>query len=489
MEGRVRGRGLGAAASRSTRALGAAALIALALAPSAWAHARLVGTSPPPGAVEKREPRLLVLHFDEPLEGRLDTLRVLDAQGRRIDDGQVVGPGRSPTDLGVRLLPGAGKGTYRVSYRIVSEDGHVVTGATAFSVGHPTTSRMAGGRHAGAATETAFGIARGATYLATALVVGLLAFLWVVWLPSLDSTAAGAPAWADASGAFATRVRRILYASIELGVLAGVAALALEGATATGSSFWSALDDHVFRDVTHTQFGGYWAFRLVDFMTLGAVLVLAGRGTVVPQLRRAALGATGIAMTKAGPRMLLTVALPAVILVLTPALAGHAADRQPGLMVPVDAIHVLAMSAWLGGLVALVAAVPAATRLLPARDGQRLLAAVVVRFSGVALACVILLVASGAVQALVHVGSWSALLDTGYGRAVLAKIAITLVLVGLGAANRRRAVPELSRLARGDEIDAAPARLLRRAVAAEVALIVVVLGVTSALVSYAPPGG
>jgi copper transport protein len=337
--------------------------------------------------------------------------------------------------------------------------------------------------------DTGFGIARGATYLATALVVGLLAFLWLVWLPALDATAGGAPAWADASGAFATRVRRMLYASIEIGVLAGVAAIALEGAAATGASFWSALQDHVFRDVTKTQFGGYWAFRVVDFVTLGAVLVLAGRGAVVPQLRRAALGAAGIAMPRAGPRMLLTVGLPVAVLVLIPALAGHAADDQPGLMIPVDALHVLAMSAWLGGLTALLAAVPAATRRLAPGEGNRLLAAVVVRFSGLALAAVIVLVASGAVQALVHVASWSAFVDTGYGRAVLAKIAITLALVGLAAVNRRRAVPDLRRLARGDTVAGTPARLLRRAVAAEVALILAVLGVTSVLVSYAPPGG
>lgn len=158
-------------------------------------------------------------------------------------------------------------------------------------------------------------------------------------------------------------------------------------------------------------------------------------------------------------------------------------------MIPVDSLHVLAMSVWLGGLAALLAAVPAATRRLGATDANRLLASVVMRFSAMALAAVIVLVGTGVVQALEHVGSWSALTATGYGRAVLVKIALTLALVCLGAVNRRRAVPSIERVARGEMAGDASARLLRRAVAAEVVLVVAVLGVTSALVSYAPPGG
>src|SRR2546423_11197378 len=80
---------------------------------------------------------------------------------------------------------------------------------------------MTGSRHAGPVTDAAFGVARGVTYLATALVVGLLAFLRFVWLPALDATAGAGARWAEASGAFAGRGRRLLFASIEAGVLAG----------------------------------------------------------------------------------------------------------------------------------------------------------------------------------------------------------------------------------------------------------------------------
>jgi len=85
--------------------------------------------------------------------------------------------------------------------------------------------------------------------------------------------------------------------------------------------------------------------------------------------------------------------------------------------------------------------------------------------------------------------SLSDLLDTAFGRAILAKSAILAALVALGAHNRRRSLPALARLARGGEAPGRPGATLRRALGGEIALMLVVLGVTAALVSYSPSAG
>ncbi|MFL5884462.1 MAG: copper resistance protein CopC, partial [Thermoleophilaceae bacterium] len=156
----------------------------LALAPSAHAHAELMGTTPPDGAVLKRQPELVTFHFGEPVEAGLGAVRVMDARGRRADDGSLVHPRAGTSDIGTRLRPGLPQGTYTTSYRVVSDDGHVVSGSSSFSVGRrsaeaaaPAGRGMTGHRRARPAESVAFGVARGATYLATALIVGLLAFL------------------------------------------------------------------------------------------------------------------------------------------------------------------------------------------------------------------------------------------------------------------------------------------------------------------------
>jgi len=226
---------------RAAGALASASLVALAIAPAASAHARLEAVSPPGGALAERPPSLVVFRFGEPVEGRLGSVRVVDSRGRRIDDGRVLHPGGRST-LGARVVPDAAKGTYTATYRLVSEDGHVVMGGSSFSVGHrsaPSAAArmqgMPGPPRAGPVTKTAFGLARGFTYLATALVVGLLAFLRFVWLPALDATAGGATFWTEASDAFGTRVRRLLYAGIQVGVIAGIAGIALEGPPLPGA--------------------------------------------------------------------------------------------------------------------------------------------------------------------------------------------------------------------------------------------------------------
>ena len=61
------------------------------------------------------------------------------------------------------------------------------------------------------------------------------------------------------------------------------------------------------------------------------------------------------------------------------------------------------------------------------------------------------------------------LVDTAYGRLLLAKITLFLGLIALGAYNQRRSMPRLRALAAGDQhLDRAPT-LLRRAVMVEVA--------------------
>jgi len=282
----------------------------------------------------------------------------------------------------------------------------------------------------------------------------------------------------------------MLTVAVVLGVLSGLAGIVLQGATAGGTSFWSALDPGVVREVLGTRFGRIWGLRVLVWLVLGTVLAAGASEATIPVLRPAAVGADGVApapFPSAG--VLAALAIPAALLAITPALAGHATTQSPvAALFPLDVVHVLAMSVWIGGLVALLFVVPAATRCLDPPERTRLLAAVLVRFSPIALACVVALAATGVVQALIDMGwSLSALTDTPFGRAVLIKVALLVVLVGLGAVNRQRVVPGLRRLADGGEPPGAAGRLLRTTLRGEVALLVVVLGVTSALVSYAPP--
>lgn len=104
------------------------------------------------------------------------------------------------------------------------------------------------------------------------------------------------------------------------------------------------------------------------------------------------------------------------------------------------------------------------------------------RFSTLALGSVVALVSAGVASGYLEVRSWSALWETTYGRLLLAKIALLVPLLALGAFNNRVSV---ARLRTGD-IGPGGRRTFVRAVATELVLMVVVLGVTAALVAEPP---
>jgi copper transport protein len=223
----------------------------------------------------------------------------------------------------------------------------------------------------------------------------------------------------------------------------------------------------------------------------GGALVATLSGARSPVLRPASVGATGLALFRPGARSLRLglLALPLGFLAIAPALAGHASLQSPtGVLFPANVIHVLAMSAWSAGLVVLVVALPAATRELEAGERTRLLAATLARFSTVAGVAIAALLVTGVAQAWFEVHSVSKLWETSFGRAVLIKAGLLLgPLMALGAYNRQIALPRLRRIAAGSESPGRAGLLLKRTLMLEVALVVVVLGVTSALVSYPPP--
>lgn len=454
--------------SRAGAALALAVAALAFLAPAAFGHAQLTGTSPERGAVLRTQPSQVVFRFGEPVEASFGAVRVFDANARRVDDGQAHHPAGDEHAIAVGLRAGLADGTYTATYRIVSADGHPVSGGLVFSVGRPgaapkeTVDELIGGQRAGPVTQVGFGAVKALSYLAIALFAGGLLFLLAVWRPVAAPVAA--------QTAFAGRWRAIVLGAAVLGVVTSALGIAFQGATAAGTSLWSALDTGVLGDVLGTRVGSVWALRGVLFVLAGAALLLARRPPRGAGLVAACAVAAG--------------------LVVTPALGGHASTQSPtALLIPLDVVHVSAMSAWIAGLVLLLFAVPVATRALEPGDRTRLLAGVLLRFSPLALGCVAALLVTGVVQSLEHLSAWSDLTDTAFGRAVLIKVCLLAVLIGVGAVNRQRVVPRL-RAAAGAVPTAAPGatgRLLRTTLRLEVALVVVVLGVTGALVGYPPP--
>jgi copper transport protein len=452
-----------------------AGLAAMAIAPAvASAHATLEGTSPPRGATVKEQPSAVVFRFDEPVEGNFGAVRVYDAKGSRVDEGDAFHPNGDGPKLGVHLKSGLPDGSYTATYRVVSADGHIVSSGYVFSIGKvgrapkETVAELVAGRSSGTATEIGMGIARGVQYLALAVALGAVSFLLLVWWPARRRLADAAEHFFEAEAAFERRLRTALVIVGAVGAISAAAAVIFEAAEAAGVSAGAALDSTILREELGTRFGTIWGLT-----ALAWVVVVLGAPSA---LRKSTAG-------RVAPLF-----VPLAFIALEPALSGHASTQSPvGVLFPANVLHVAAMSVWVGGLAAFLLVLPAATRELVPPDRARLIAAVLVRFSPLALGCVALILATGVTQAYVYVRHLDNLLDTAYGRAVLIKfLLLVFALIPLGAYNRYRSVPRLERIAAGGEAPGRAGLRLRRALRGEVALLVVVLGVTAALAGYAP---
>ena len=121
---------------RPARAALAAVALGL-LAVGAWAspaaaHASLVSVDPADGARLDESPDVVRLTFSEHVSADLGGVQVLDSDGDQVQEGAARVDGAT---VEVDLAPDLPDGTYVISYRVVSADGHPVRGASVFGVG------------------------------------------------------------------------------------------------------------------------------------------------------------------------------------------------------------------------------------------------------------------------------------------------------------------------------------------------------------------
>lgn len=161
-----------------------------------------------------------------------------------------------------------------------------------------------------------------------------------------------------------------------------------------------------------------------------------------------------------------------------PAFTGHASggDGPTGLMVAADTLHVFAAGSWIGGLL-LVLYLEVRSRS-SAGEGGSLLPDLVPAFSPLAVASVVVMIVTGTLASWVHVGSFTTLFTTRYGRLLSLKLLLVAIVMVLGANNWKRLTPKLG--------DPGGPRAMRRAAVTEVILAQAVLLLTAILVRMSP---
>ncbi|MFE6334082.1 copper resistance CopC/CopD family protein [Streptomyces sp. NPDC057806] len=370
------------------------------------AHAVLTGSDPQQGAVVEQAPDRVSLTFSEEVALSDDSVRVLAPDGKRVDAGEPAATGGST--YAVELDGGLADGTYTVSYQVVSADSHPVAGAFTFSVGAPsaTSVSVSGETAGGGAVGFLYGLGRYLSYAGFVVMVGGGAFVLACWQ----------------RGAGVRAVQRLVVSGWLTLTAATLALLLMRGSYTGSGKVGDIFDLNLLGDVLQTKTGAALVSRLLLLAAAAlfiAVLFGAYDKREDEEKRDLTFGlAVGGTVVAAG-------------LAASWAMSEHASTGlQPGIAMPVDVVHLLAVAAWLGGLTALLTALYRSPET-PV-DGTA-----VRRFSALAFGSVVTLVVTGVYQSWRQLGSWSAFTETRYGQLLLVKIGLVALLVGVAWISRR----------------------------------------------------
>lgn len=354
----------------------------LGAAGPASAHPALVSSAPGAGYAVTDPPREIALAFNEPVTLPDRPLSVVDGRGApvrlRVTTTQggagLVGTPATPLPVGA----------YEVTYRVVGRDGDLISGTFTFGVATPVGAAGASDR-AGVGGDAAESVPVGTTVLRGLLFLGVAVALgggWLAW--RVDAATGGLPG-----------PRPLLRAGSAAALVAAVALLA--GLRGTGGLLAAATGQGVGR-----------------LLALQAVLL----ALAALSARRPGRGVL------AGLMLLLVVGLEGA--------RAHPGEADGPLGAVLTVTHFLAGAMWLGGLVHVL-------RLAAAwRDRPKAVRVAARTYARNALVLFVVVSATGTVSAVRLLPTLDDWTGTTYGRLLLVKIAVFLLVVGLAVAARCR---------------------------------------------------
>ena len=400
-----------------------------------------------------------------------------DASGKEITLGPPENDRGDPLELSVRVAQALQAGRYTVAWRTAASDGHPSHGTFGFVVlteiappGHvavpqagagtdtfgsgaaaaASSTNAENGEEADAASSVSNSLARTFSFVGLLALIGAVAFRTLV-LPRARGMNP------ELTTLMARRAAVLGIAASVLVIVSAFARIFLE------SEMMSAMPDMQTMSMTDMAMHTRWGFALR--LELGAAVVaLVSFALAVRRVRGAWLVAS----------------ISAIVLAVTPALAGHAAasPRFTSLMIVSDFLHVLGGASWLGSLLAVMVVGIPLSLTLDGAERWSSVASLVNSFSPIALISAAVVVVSGLIASWVHVEHLSNLWQTAYGQILLAKLFLVAIAFAIGAYNFRRVQPQL--------LTGIGSARLKRSTAIELSVGFLILLVTGLLTGVSP---
>ncbi len=434
---------------------------------TAFAHARLVRSQPAANSTLNAAPQRVELWFTEELEPNFSKINVTDKDGKQVSRGDAtVAEGGKKLQVDLADLS---SGTYTVDWNVLSTDQHMMKGKYTFTVAlpqnSPATVQEAGSNQAASTsvpqpkpgtaaaspeqmpkvdmgTQQEGGgmwlhsVVRWVQYLAMMTLFGGFAFRLFVLVPALREVTTGGAGWTEAVAASERRALALSWAAVILLVLTTLAALVLQASAVFDKAIADALSSTLlWRIIKETGYGASWLLQGLAVAAIVVILSLLTRRRSA-QDEHSGLWWAGLVAN--------------AVLLVAPSWTGHA-----------------------------VAA------------GKQFRLAVIRLFTRIAMPSVVLLLVAGLYNTWAHVPRLEAFWVTPYGKVLVVKLVIVVIMLLLGALHNFYYGKKAAQLA--EAVDAGrganDAKLetgFFRSIALEAALGILVLLVTAILVFMMP---
>lgn len=323
--------------------------------------------------------------------------------------------------------------------------------------------------------DVALTLTRFAGFAANALVLGTLAVTVLVLRPTFASL--DASTWARGRARLAERLEGLVHSALIAAAAAAALALVLQ-TVLTAELQGGEIDSDSFFAVLETSFGPWYAARLP--IVAGLLVLLTGK------VRQWSLARKGVDSSVAGRAWWGAWALLGVALLATSSFSGHAAVATPrALSLGTDVVHLVAGAVWFAGIVLLSVALPDAWVGEDEKARLQVLSPAVRHFSHVAMVAIGIVLVTGVVGSFLHVGEPGHLVETPYGRTLAIKIGFFGLILALGAFNHFVLRQRFETALESAQSAGSAQRTFRKAIAAELAIGLILMGLTGWLTGQA----
>lgn len=328
-------------------------------------------------------PEKVTLVFNEEIEADFPLIEVKNSKGEQVETGKTTVSKQNNHIVESALPKDLKPDVYAVSWRVVSADGHAVSGVISFKLGDTKASFQETAAPVSGADLPISSIQKALLYIGFSLFIGLLVLGFGLY-----------PRNEPMTKKIVQRLKKLTIVALILLGLAIILQVFVQTSITTGVSITASLQPvNLFAFLTETKTGYLWISEFIVW----AILFLFTIIMFAKEKQWSWLA-------------LLTESVLVAYLIFTKAQNGHAAaSADKVISITADILHMVAASVWVGGIIVLLFVLPRSNKAKQVWS----------RFAVIATIAVASILASGLLMAVMNIGQMKSLFTTNYGKLLL----------------------------------------------------------------------